>query len=107
MRDRPYPPDFVSRETLAYRLDMTIGALEQYLKRGLLPPPVKIGEALRWNWDDVVKRLASRTATVDTAVDPYDVDGAGNGKDQASATCVHGAGKGPGILLFAKASRHR
>lgn len=72
---RPYPPDFVSRETLAYRLDLAPAAVDQYVKRGLLPAPIQIGEALRWRWSDVEARYgAAKGVTADApaaTVDPY------------------------------------
>ena len=39
-------PDYCKKETLARRLDLEIGAVDQYVKRGLLPSPHKVGEAL-------------------------------------------------------------
>jgi hypothetical protein len=72
---RTFPPDYVSRETLAYRLDMKIGAIEQLVKRGVLPPPISIGEALRWWWPDVDRRIRGddlqTSATAHEADDPY------------------------------------
>lgn len=29
------------------------GAIDQLVKRGLLPPPIKIGEASLWRWESV------------------------------------------------------
>lgn len=46
-------PDYLTRETLAKRLDLSVNALEQYVKQGRLPPPVYIGDALRWRWETV------------------------------------------------------
>jgi len=46
-------PDYMARETLADRLDLKPGAIDQYVKRGLLPHPIQIGEARRWSWRDV------------------------------------------------------
>ncbi len=72
---RNFPPDYVSRETLAYRLDMKVGAIEQLVKRGVLPPPLSIGEALRWWWPDVDRRIRGddlqTSATAHKADDPY------------------------------------
>lgn len=74
MTDRLYPPDFVPRETLAYRLDIAPGAVDQYVKRGLLPAPILIGEALRWRWADVEARYTHARVTDHAAgstIDPY------------------------------------
>jgi len=76
MLRRTYPPDYVSAETLAYRLDIAVGAVEQYVKRGLLPAPRMIGEAKRWCWQEVDRRIrgvdgdAAATANEDDN-DPY------------------------------------
>jgi hypothetical protein len=74
-RQRTFPPDYVSRETLAYRLDMKAGAIDQLVKRGILPPPHQIGEALRWWWSEVDRRIRAddlqTNATAAEADDPY------------------------------------
>lgn len=51
---RPYAPDFVSAATLAYRLDCSERAINDYVKAKQLPPPVTIGNLVRWFWPDVV-----------------------------------------------------
>ena len=75
MRGAHFPPDYVSRETLAYRLDMKAGAIDQLVKRGVLPPPLNIGDALRWWWPDVDRRIRGddlqTRATAYEADDPY------------------------------------
>lgn len=53
-------PDYCSKTTLAKRLDLAVGAIEQYVRRGLLPRPVRIGEAERWDWRVVDSMLQSR-----------------------------------------------
>ena len=68
-------PDYLKRETLARRLNLAPGAVDQYVKRGLLPEPIAIGEALLWRWADVdahlqALRLAGHTAGDETH-DPY------------------------------------
>ena len=72
---RSFPPDYVSRETLAYRLDMKVGAIDQLVKRGILPQPRVIGEALRWWWPDVDRRIRGddlqTSSTAHDADDPY------------------------------------
>jgi len=65
-------PDYMKRETLAKRLDLPPGAIDQLVKRGLLPGPIQIGEARLWSWDDVQTRLATRGVLVDAQPDPYD-----------------------------------
>jgi hypothetical protein len=73
MTDRRYAPDYVSRETLAYRLEIAAGAVDQYVTRGVLPAPIKIGEALRWRWSDVEMRLAGASSSGDAVPDPYEL----------------------------------
>ena len=36
---RTYPPDYVSCETLAYRLDLARSTVDDWVRRGLLPKP--------------------------------------------------------------------
>jgi predicted DNA-binding transcriptional regulator AlpA len=50
---RPYPPDFVSAETLAYRLDIGRSTVDDWVKVGLLPQPLTVGTRQRWRWSDV------------------------------------------------------
>jgi excisionase family DNA binding protein len=46
--ERGYPPDYVSAETLAYRLDCEVETIEALLRRGALPSPRMIGGLRRW-----------------------------------------------------------
>jgi len=50
---RPYPPDFVSAETLAYRLDCSRSTIDAYVRAGLLPKPEIIGNLQRWDFSQV------------------------------------------------------
>jgi predicted DNA-binding transcriptional regulator AlpA len=52
-------PAFMSRETLAQALELKPGAIDQLVTRGLLPQPVKIGDAIRWNWAEVEQWLTN------------------------------------------------
>lgn len=72
---RPWP-DYCRKETLAKRLDLAVGAIDQYVKRGLLPRPKKIGDALLWKWAEVDAMMTGvadgSDLRSDTAVDnPY------------------------------------
>jgi predicted DNA-binding transcriptional regulator AlpA len=40
---RPFPPEFVSAETLAYLLDYSRSTVDDYVRRGLLPKAVTVG----------------------------------------------------------------
>ena len=46
-----YPPDYVSAETLAYRLDCSRSTIDAYVRLGLLPKPETIGNLQRWDFD--------------------------------------------------------
>jgi len=50
---RPYRPAYCSAETLAYQLDLSRSAIDDYVRRGLLPPPLLVGATQRWRWEDV------------------------------------------------------
>ena len=65
-------PDYCKKETLARRLDLEIGAVDQYVKRGLLPSPHKVGEALLFCWQEVDSYLRGGNTAESEHVDPYD-----------------------------------
>ncbi len=48
-----YPPDYVSAETLAYRLDCSRSTIDTYVRLGLLPKPQTIGNLQRWDFGQV------------------------------------------------------
>lgn len=48
-----YPPDYCDRATLAYRLGVEHGCIDQMVRRGEIPPPVAYSGAERWRWIDV------------------------------------------------------
>lgn len=55
-RERParaYAPDYVSGETLAYRLDCSIATIQAYVRDGLLPPPRRLGGLVRWRFSEI------------------------------------------------------
>jgi predicted DNA-binding transcriptional regulator AlpA len=53
------PPSYVSKGTLAAELDVSESTIDDYVQRGLLPKPIKIGGCVRWRW-----------ATVQASLDP-------------------------------------
>lgn len=79
---RPYPPDFCSAETLAYRLDCSQRAVHDYAASGLLPKPVIIGNLSRWSWSEVCEHigrmnagmLPDRMSSSEAADDEYAAD---------------------------------
>ena len=48
-----YPPDYVSAETLAYRLDCSRSTIDSYVRLGLLPKPQMIGNLQRCDFGQV------------------------------------------------------
>lgn len=57
---RPYAPDFVSAETLAYRLDCSRSTVDTYVRGGLLPKPEMIGNLPRWDFAEVRAFIRAR-----------------------------------------------
>lgn len=77
---RNFLPDYVSAETLAYRLDCSRSTVDDYVRRGLLPRPTTIGNLQRWRWCDVeawiavrdpFERFADAAGTTPENEDPY------------------------------------
>jgi hypothetical protein len=61
--ERPYPPDFVSADTLAYRLDCSRSTIDAYVREELLPKPELIGNLQRWDFARVVSFIKARNET--------------------------------------------
>ena len=59
-QSRPYPPDYVSAATLAYRLDCSLRCIQDYVRAGMLPAPEMIGNLARWDWLDVRQHIKAR-----------------------------------------------
>lgn len=64
-------PDYMKRETLAKRLNLAAGAIDQLVTRGLLPPPITVGDALLWRWADVDSWLQRGQHREPESNDPY------------------------------------
>lgn len=64
-------PDYCTRETLAKRLNLAVGAIDQLVARGILPEPTKIGDAYRYRWIDVDTRLQQAGSQHNYRADPY------------------------------------
>jgi predicted DNA-binding transcriptional regulator AlpA len=63
-------PDWMKRETAAAYTDLSPGAIDQYVKRGLLPQPYKVGEALLWSraeLDSAIRGVPAAAASPPTA----------------------------------------
>ena len=65
-----YPPDYVSAETLAYRLDLAPSPVEIYVREGLLPKPELIGNLKRWDFAEVGAFIKARNAGNGAEVEP-------------------------------------
>lgn len=56
------PPSFLSKATLAAELDMSESTIDDYVRRGLLPAPIRIAGSLRWPWAQVESQLTTQGA---------------------------------------------
>lgn len=83
-------PDYCKKETLAKRLNLAVGAVDQLVQRGLLPPPIVVGDAKLWRWADVDAWLSQQQNERLVAVeDPY-LSGVSRAREAAPA-CPPGA----------------
>jgi predicted DNA-binding transcriptional regulator AlpA len=55
------PPSYLGKARLATELDISESTVDDYVKRGLLPKPLRIGGSVRWNWAQVQAALDSGT----------------------------------------------
>jgi predicted DNA-binding transcriptional regulator AlpA len=60
--ERPYPPEYVSADTLAYLLDYSRSTVDDYVRRGLLPKALTVGTNARWHWPTVVTFIEQHNA---------------------------------------------
>jgi predicted DNA-binding transcriptional regulator AlpA len=57
---RGAPPSYVSRATLATELDCAPSTVDEMVKRGVLPKPLRLSTGcVRWCWEDVEAALCS------------------------------------------------
>ena len=62
----------VSKATLAAALDVCESTVDELVRRGVLPKPLKLTPGcVRWLWPGVQQALASLTGTSDDASDPF------------------------------------
>lgn len=70
-------PAYPSKARLAVELDCAESTVDDMVKRGILPPPVRLSTGcVRWCWADVVTALASLKDAQQTAA-----PGTGKGTD--------------------------
>ncbi len=67
-----YPPDYVSAETLAYRLDCSRSTIDAYVRFGLLPKPESIGNLQRWDFGQVKAFIKAQNAATDKVHGSFD-----------------------------------
>lgn len=87
-------PAYLSRASLAVKLDMAESTVDDMVKRGILPAPVRLSPGcVRWCWADVATAIASlkdaQQAPDSKAGDPYtrgarDVSKISEGRRRAS-----------------------
>ena len=81
-----YPPDYVSAETLAYRLDCSRSTIDAYVRLGLLPKPEIIGNLQRWDFGQVKAFIRAQNAA-------HEAHGLGPGEDAYLKGLKGGAAK--------------
>lgn len=65
------PPSFLNRASLAAELDCSESTVDEWVRRGILPKPLKFDTgAVRWSWKSVETALAALAGTVEH-VDPF------------------------------------
>jgi predicted DNA-binding transcriptional regulator AlpA len=64
---------YLSRATLAATLDIAESTVDDFVKRGILPKPVKLSTGcVRWSWRDVEKAITARKGEAGASPsDPY------------------------------------
>lgn len=68
------PPAYLSRSTLAAQLDMSESTVDEMVRRGVLPRPLRLSNGcVRWSWSAVETALASLAGNGQhtTPEDPY------------------------------------
>jgi predicted DNA-binding transcriptional regulator AlpA len=70
------PPSYLSRASLATELDCAESTVDEMVKRGVLPAPLRLSTGcVRWRWADVETALASlknvRASDGTESSDPY------------------------------------
>lgn len=67
------PPSYVSRSTLAHELDVSESTVDEMVRRGVLPKPLRLSSGcVRWCWQDVQAALVTLKDGAETSVsDPF------------------------------------
>jgi predicted DNA-binding transcriptional regulator AlpA len=57
------PPAYLSRASLARELDCSESTIDELVRRGVIPPPIRLSSGcLRWRWADVDLALKNYAA---------------------------------------------
>lgn len=65
-------PAYLSAETLAAELEIAESTVYELVRRGVLPPPIRLSpRCARWSWADVERALDGMRGAGETASDPY------------------------------------
>jgi predicted DNA-binding transcriptional regulator AlpA len=66
-------PAFLSKKSLAFELDVSESTVDEMVRRGVLPKPLRLSTGcIRWSWEAVTASLASLSPDSDTgASDPF------------------------------------
>jgi predicted DNA-binding transcriptional regulator AlpA len=67
------PPSYPSRATLAHELDVSESTVDEMVRRGVLPKPLRLSNGcIRWCWQDVQAALVTLKVGAETSVsDPF------------------------------------
>lgn len=69
----PDIPAYISRKQAARQLDMSPDTFDNYVRRGILPPPKRRGKLTRWKWSEIANVLdGGNLSVVQLVGDPYD-----------------------------------
>jgi hypothetical protein len=50
---RTYRPDYVTREEIAYRAQVSVSTVDSWIRQHLLPPQIMVFTVARWRWSDI------------------------------------------------------
>jgi predicted DNA-binding transcriptional regulator AlpA len=69
----PDIPAYISRKRAARQLDMSRDTFDNYVRKGVLPPPKRRGKLTRWKWSEISAVLDDGNfSVIQSAEDPYD-----------------------------------
>jgi predicted DNA-binding transcriptional regulator AlpA len=87
MSDVVVPIDYPSRATMARRLDCSESTIDELVKRGTIPPPIKFSSGMvRWDWAAVQAAISGLKVGASTVItDPF-VAGLQNVAQEKSGT---------------------